>query len=102
MVSFESTLHFARHVMLAHVRLQVGWPPPLTGAGSATALVEGTTSGAAEPVGPFEGTDDATLAEVQHIIYDMASLQRSADPDSFAQVPPAALVFSCIPQLGSF
>lgn len=68
----------------------MGWPPALTGAGSAASLPEGTTSGTAA-LGPFEAADDATLAEFQRIIYDMASLQRSADPDSFAQVTPAAL-----------
>lgn len=72
----------------------MGWPPALTGAGSAASLLEGTTSGTA-PVGPFEAADDATLAELQRIIYDMASLQRGADPDSFAQVTPAAL--TCLP-----
>ena len=60
------------------MRRQVGWPLPLTGAAQ-----EGGTGGGA---GPFESADDALLAEVQRLILAMAALQRSADPESFAQV----------------
>ena len=65
----------------------MGWPPPLTGAAGPGGPQEGATGGAA---GPFERAESATLGELQRLILAMAALQRSADPESFAQVcsPP--------------